>query len=189
MADLSTIGYRNEAMTAPVIVIDLQTGMFDGRLEPVIHGAEALVANTLTVLAWARRQGRGIAFVRHDGPPGDPLAPGEPGWPVWPALGQAAAEPTFGKSVGDAFSNPALEAWVREQGAGSVILLGAQSDYCVSATAKGALFKGFDVILVGDAHGTWPSNGRSAEQIVEACNLELAAAGAEIVTAAKLTDA
>jgi hypothetical protein len=40
-------------MTAPVIVIDLQTGMFDGKLEPVIHGAEALVAKTRAVLIWA----------------------------------------------------------------------------------------------------------------------------------------
>ena len=54
-------------MTAPVIVIDLQTGMLDGKLEPVIHDAESLVANTRAVLAWARREGRKIAFIRHDG--------------------------------------------------------------------------------------------------------------------------
>lgn len=174
-------------MTEALLVIDLQTGMFDGRLEPVIHDADALVEKTRAVLAWARREGLPVAFVRHDGPPGDPLAPGEPGWPVWPALGQAPEEPTFGKSAGDAFTNPELGAWLREKGAKSVILLGAQSDFCVTATTKGALAKGFAVRLVSDAHGTWPSGGRSAETIIGACNEALAAVGAGLVTAAKLT--
>lgn len=176
-------------MTEPVIVIDLQTGMFDGRIEPVISGADRLVANTRAILAWARSQGRKIAFIRHDGPLGDPLAPDQPGWPVWPVLGQAADEPTFGKSVGDAFSNPALEEWVRGQGEQGVILLGAQTEFCVSATTRGALEKGLAVTLIGDTHGTWPSGGQSAEAIIEGCNRELAAHGAVIITAAKLTAA
>lgn len=177
-------------MTEPVIVIDLQTAMFDGRFVPPITGAETLVGNVRSILAWARGQGRKVAFIRHDSDePGDPLTPGEPGWPVWPALGQAADEPTFPKSEGDAFTNPALEEWVRGQGAKGVILLGAQSEFCVSATTRGALAKGFEVTLVGDTHGTWPSDGKSAEGIVEACNRELAAAGAILISAAKLTTA
>jgi nicotinamidase-related amidase len=72
---------------AAVLVIDLQTGMFNGVLEPVIHDADQLTERTRAVLAWARQSGRPVAFVRHEGPAGDPLARGEPGWPVWPALG------------------------------------------------------------------------------------------------------
>src|SRR5580692_11372009 len=95
-----------------VLVIDLQTGMFDGVAEPPIHDAEGLAERARAVIAWARQSGRQVAFVRHDGPEGDPLAPGQPGWPVWPALGQAQDEPTFSKSVGDAFSNTALRDWL-----------------------------------------------------------------------------
>ena len=176
-------------MNAALLVIDLQTGMFNGKLEPVIHQADGLVAKVRATLDWARGKGCPVAFIRHDGPAGDPLAPGEPGWPVWPALEQAKDEPTFGKSVGDAFSNPELEAWLRDRGAETVILVGAQSDYCVSATVKGALAKGFEVFVEGDAHSTWPSGGKSADEIIAACNDAFAEAGATVTTVAKLTSA
>jgi len=174
------------ADTAAILVIDLQTGMFDGVHEPPIHDADALVARTRAVLDWARRSGRKVAFVRHDGPAADPLAPGKPGWPVWPALGQTDDEPTFGKSVGDAFSNPALGAWVAEQGAGEVVLLGAQTDACVAATVKGAMAAGLAVTVVGDAHGTWDWGGETAAEIIARHNAAFAAEGANVVTAHSL---
>jgi nicotinamidase-related amidase len=176
-------------MNAPLLVIDLQTAMFDGVFIPPIQGAGTLVAKVRAVLEWARRTGHPVAFIRHDAEAGDPLAPNEPGWPVWPALGQRPDEPTFGKNVGDAFSNPALESWVRDQGASGVILLGAQSEFCVSATTKGALLKGFEVIVAGDAHSTWDADGKSAGQIIEDCNAAFAEAGASVITVAKLTGA
>src|SRR5580658_6614120 len=108
-----------------VIVIDLQTGMFDGVAEPPLHDADALTQRVRQVLAWARRTGRKVAFIRHDGAAGDSLAPGKPGWAVWAGLGQAADEPTFSKNVGDSFSNPALGDWVDVAGAKRVVLLGA----------------------------------------------------------------
>jgi nicotinamidase-related amidase len=165
---------------APVLVIDLQTGMFDGVHEPPIHDAENLVAKARAVTDWARAHGHPVAFVRHDGPGGDPLARGRPGWPVWPALGQADDEPTFDKSVGDAFSNPALGAWI----AG---LLGAQTDHCVAATLKGALAAGLKVTVVADAHGTWDYGGETAPQIIARHNTAFAQAGARVVTTADLT--
>ncbi|MFB9980031.1 isochorismatase family protein [Mesorhizobium kowhaii] len=175
------------ADNAPLIVIDLQTGMFDGVHEPPIHEASAIVERARAVIAWARRGGRKVAFVRHDGPAGDPLAPGEPGWPVWPALGQAADEPTFAKSVGDAFSNAALGDWVAGQGAGAVVLLGAQTDFCVAATVKGAMARGLDVTVVSDAHSTLDNAGESARQIIGRHNGEFAEAGVNLVTTKALT--
>lgn len=170
------------AETAPVVVIDLQTGMFDGVVEPPIHDAGGLVQRARAVIDWARRTGRKLAFVRHDGPPGDPLAPGEPGWPVWPALGQAEHEPTFAKTVGDAFSNVALAKWVSDQHAGEVVLLGAQTDHCVVATVRGAIEAGLRVTVVSDAHSTWDLGGETAGEIIARHNAAFAALGATLVT-------
>jgi len=170
------------AANAPLIVIDLQTGMFDGVHEPPIHDASGIVERTRAVIDWARRSGRKVAFVRHDGPAGDPLAPGEPGWPVWPALGQAGDEPTFAKSVRDAFSNPAFGDWVAGQGAGAVVILGAQTDFCVAATVKGAIARGLGVTVVSDAHSTLDSASESAPQIIARHNGEFTEAGATVVT-------
>lgn len=173
--------------TAVVIVVDLQTGMFDGVLEPPIYDANALVSRVRTVMDWARRSGRRVAFIRHDGPEGDPLAPGAPGWPVWPALGQAAEEPTFAKSEGNAFSDPGLVQWVAERGADEVVLLGAQTDYCIAATVKGAMAAGLTVTVVFDAHSTVDSRSEAAPEIIARHNEAFAAAGVKLVSAEWLT--
>lgn len=172
--------------TAVVIIIDLQTGMFDGVLEPPLYNADALVARVQTVMDWARRTGRRIAFIRHDGPDGDPLTPGAPGWPVWPALGQAAEEPTFAKSEGNAFSNPKLTQWVADGGTDEVVLLGAQTDYCVAATVKGAMSARLTVTVVSDAHSTIDSRSEAAQEIIAQHNEAFAAAGVKLVTAERL---
>jgi nicotinamidase-related amidase len=174
-------------LNAPVLVVDLQTGLIDGVAEPPIHAAAAIVERAKSVIAWARQGGRKVAFVRHDGPPGDSLAPGAPGWAVWPALGQADGEPTFGKQVGDAFSEPALGDWIDAQGADALILLGAQSDHCIAATLGGALARGLKVTVVGDAHSTCDSGGETAAAIIARQNDAFEAAGATVVSAAELT--
>jgi nicotinamidase-related amidase len=174
------------AGTAAVIVIDLQTGMFDGVAEPPLHDAEALVERARAVLAWARRTHRKVAFVRHDGPAGDSLAPGAAGWPIWPAVGQAEHEPTFAKSVGDAFSNAALGLWVAEQGAAEVVLLGAQTDECIAKSVNGALEAGLSVTVVADAHSTVSWGAETVPQIIERHNAAFAAAGVTLVTTERL---
>jgi nicotinamidase-related amidase len=174
--------HQKPATPAPVIVIDLQTGMFDGVFEPPLHAAEDIVARANVVIGWARSNGHKVAFIRHDGPEGDPLAPGEPGWPIWQALGQAEDEPTFSKDAGDAFSNPDLAEWVAGQGADEVILLGAQTDFCVTATLKGAMAAGFAVTIVSDAHSTLDSPVERAGEIIARHNEKFAAAGANMVT-------
>lgn len=174
---------------AAVLVVDLQTGMFDGVLEPPIHEASAIADRTRAVTGWARRTGRKVAFVRHDGPPGDPLAPGASGWPVWPPLGQAADEPTFSKRVGDAFSNPALGDWLDREGAKGVILLGAQTDHCIAATVGGALARGLAVTVVGDAHSTVAFGDETVPDIIQRHNKQFRDAGAKVVATAELTQA
>jgi nicotinamidase-related amidase len=171
---------------AAVLVVDLQTGLIDGVAEPPIHDAHGVVERARQVIAWAREGGRKVAFVRHDGPPGDSLAPGEPGWAVWPALGQAAGEPTFSKRVGDAFSQPALSDWLDAQGAQALIVLGAQSDHCIAATVGGALARGLSVTVVGDAHSTCDSGGETAAAIIARQNRAFEASGASVTRAAEL---
>jgi len=170
---------------APVIVIDLQTLMF--KADPPLWDAAGLEGRVREVIAWARRSGRKVAFVRHNGVPPEPIARGGWGWPVWPGLGQAEDEPTFEKTVGDSFSNQDLVDWVRAQGAGEVILLGAQTDQCVAESTKGALERGLAVTVVADAHSTWDWNGETAAQIVERLNASFAADGARVVPLATLT--
>ncbi len=145
---------RKPAATAPVIVIDLQTGMFDGVVAPPLHDAEGLVSRVRAILSWARNTGRRVAFIRQNSPAGDQLERGKPGWHIWPALGQAADEPVFDKTVNNAFSNAALAGWVADAGADEVVLVGAATGHCVAATVAGAIGLGMKVTVVSDAHST-----------------------------------
>ena len=170
---------------APVIVVDLQTGMFDGRVAPPLHDAEGLVERVRRILAWALETGRGVAFIQQNSPPGDQLAPGAEGWPIWPALGQSADEPTFGKTVENAFASAELRDWVKGLGTGEVIVIGAATNHCVASTVKGALAEGLAVTVVSDAHST---GGRpTAPGIIAEHNAAFAAAGATLVTTDELT--
>ena len=107
---------------------------------------------------------------------------------MWPALGQAEDEPTFAKSVDNAFGSAALVEWVAGQGVDEVVLLGAQSDQCVAATVKGAIKAGLKVTVVSDAHSTWGYGGETAEAIIARHNAEFAAAGVNLMTTQSLTD-
>lgn len=170
---------------APIIIVDLQTGMFDGRVGPPLWDADGIVARVRTILDWARRHDRGIAFIRQNSPPGDQLAPGAQGWPIWPALGQSADEPTFDKTVENSFSVPELGRWVAEQGARDVVVIGAATNHCVKSTVAGAMELGLKVTVVSDAHST---GGRpTAPGIIADHNAAFAAAGARLVTTAELT--
>ena len=169
---------------APVIVVDLQTGMFDGRVGPPLHDADGLVARVRRILSWARDTGHDIAFIQQNSPPGDQLHPGAEGWPIWPALGQAANEPTFGKTVENAFTSDALRDWVKQR-ASEVIVIGAATNHCVKSTVAGAMEEGLAVTVVSDAHST---GGRpSAPGVIAEHNAAFAAAGATLVTTDELT--
>ncbi|KAI8620863.1 hypothetical protein BC830DRAFT_1225091 [Chytriomyces sp. MP71] len=140
-------------MPPVLIVIDLQTAMFDGLEMPAIYKADQLVANTRAAIAWARTHAVPVVFVQHCEPDG-PFSPSSAGWPIWHELRRLESEPVFTKTVGDSFSNPALVEFVEQMGK-EVILLGAQSDMCVNATTLSGLERKYDVTVIGDAHSTW----------------------------------
>jgi nicotinamidase-related amidase len=170
---------------APVIVVDLQTGMFDGRVAPPLHDAEGLVARVRQVLSWARSTGHGVAFMQQNSPAPDQLSPGQPGFPIWPALGQVADEPTFAKTVENSFTSAELNHWVKQTGADEVIIIGAATNHCVKSTVAGAMEHGLKVTVVSDAHST---GGRSsAPAIIAEHNAAFAAAGARLLTTDELT--
>jgi nicotinamidase-related amidase len=168
--------------TAAVIVIDLQSGMFDGSQLPPIRNADTLIQRSRSVIEWARRSGRPVAFIRHDAAAGEALEPNTSGWHILPALARAEDEPIFSKRVANAFSQPALVDWLARLGVTKVILVGAQTDECVTATVNGARSRGLAVTVVGDAHSTWDIGDETADQIIARHNIGFSAAGAEVTS-------
>ena len=161
---------------APVLVIDLQTGMFTG--SSPLHDGEGLTRRVREVLAWARRTGRHVAFVQQNSEPPDQLAPGAPGWPIWPALGQAPDEPTLGKTEKNAFTSRPVRDWVAAQDVDEVVVIGGATNHCIAATVGGAMANGYKVTVIADAHAT---GGEGAPQIIADHNAAFAAAAVRML--------
>ena len=63
-------------------------------------------------------------------------------------------DPLVHKRYGDSFDDTELESILAELRVGHVVVTGAQTDACIRSTLHGALVRGYDATLVGDAHTT-----------------------------------
>jgi hypothetical protein len=82
------------------------------------------------------------------------LSPGSDPWRIVPELSPDDAEPLVAKTYADSFDETTLETVLSDLGVGRLVVVGAQTDECVRSTLHGALVRGYDATLVGDAHTT-----------------------------------
>jgi nicotinamidase-related amidase len=160
-----------------LMLIDVQRNMLDG--EGAIEGAVSFRQALSDLIARARRAGVPIVHVKNDGRPGDPDEPHTNGWElVFPPL---SGEPLVRKDVADTFeSNPALADVLHAMGVSTLVVAGLQSEHCILGTARGALARGFEVVLPRDGHATY-DDAEPAADISRHVTEQLAAEGAAIV--------
>lgn len=130
-----------------LLVIDLQQGVIEGapQREEVLERVNALVER-------ARGSGTAIVWVQHSA---DDLPQGSAPWEFAEELTpRIDTEPLVHKRHGDAFEATDLEEHLSDLGVGRVVVMGAQSDACIRSTIHGAFVRGYDVVLVEDAHTT-----------------------------------
>lgn len=160
--------------TAPtaLLLIDVQQGlddpMYGERNNP---DAEANMARLLA--AW-REAGWPVAHVKHNSTaPTSLLRPELPGNAIKPEVAPRDGEPLFEKSVHSAFIGTDLEAYLRAEAIGALVVVGLTTNHCVSTTVRMAANLGFAVSAVADAtaaHEAVGYDGRqfTADQIHEA---------------------
>lgn len=124
--------------TTALVVIDVQNGVVTGA-----YRRDEVVANIVSLVDRARAGGVPVIWVQHSD---EGLAEGSPEWEWVPELGRAASESLVPKSYGDAFEGTDLEEVLARAG------VGAETDVCIRSTIHGAFARGYDVLLVGDAH-------------------------------------
>ena len=129
-----------------LLVIDVQNDVVGGA-----HNRDDVVANIAVLVDKARAAGAPVVWVQHSG---DQLPQGSDGWQFVPELSRDEAEPLVPKRYADAFEETGLEAVLAERGVGRLIVTGAQTDECIRSTLHGAIVRGYDATLVGDAHTT-----------------------------------
>jgi nicotinamidase-related amidase len=136
---------ENRPNTA-LLVVDVQNGVVNGA-----HERDAVVANIGSLVEKARREGVPVVWVQHAD---EQLARGSDDWRIVPGLTPGDAEPLVEKNYGDSFEDTTLETVLSGLGVGRLVVVGAQTDACIRSTLHGAFVRGYDAILVGDAHTT-----------------------------------
>ena len=129
-----------------LLVIDVQNGVV-----AEAHERDAVVANVGRLVANARAADVPVVWVQHVD---EDLPDGSEAWRIVPELVPEEAEPIVGKAYGDAFEATELESVLAERGVGRLVVAGAQTDQCVRSTLHGAFARGYDALLVSDAHTT-----------------------------------
>ncbi len=149
-----------------LVVIDVQNGVVGEA-----HERDAVVANISRLVDRAREKGVPIVWVQHSD---DGLEKGSDAWEYVPELTRTDSEPLVHKTFGDSFEATDLEEVLASAGVGRLVVAGAQTDACIRSTIHGALTRGYDVTLVGDAHTTEDQSAWGApppEQVIAHTNL------------------
>ena len=129
-----------------LLVIDVQNGIVGEAFD-----RDKVVANIVALVDKARAAGAAIVWVQHNS---DDLPPGSQGWQYVPDLVRRESEPLVQKAYGDSFEETDLESVLAARDIGRLIVAGAQTDECIRSTLHGAVVRGYDATLVGDAHTT-----------------------------------
>jgi nicotinamidase-related amidase len=127
-----------------LLIVDVQRGNTGAA-----HDREAVISRINTLLEQARGTATPVVWVQHAD---EHLVEGSEEWQYAAELTRVESEPLVHKHFGDAFEETDLEDLLADRKVGRVVVTGASTDLCIRATLHGALARGYDTTLVGDAH-------------------------------------
>lgn len=129
-----------------LMVVDVQVGVMQA-----LWNADTIIKNIAWAIEKARTQGVPIFWIQHED---EELGSGTPQWNFVPQLSPANDEVVIHKQFNSSFENTSLEEILADIGATHIVLAGAATNWCIRATAYGALDRGYDLTLLKDAHTT-----------------------------------
>ncbi|MCR6482012.1 isochorismatase family protein [Amycolatopsis sp. OK19-0408] len=129
-----------------LLVIDVQNGVMREAF-----ARASVISNIVTLVAKAREAGVEVVWVQHTSAelPRD----SEP-WQYVAELPRREGEALVHKEYFDSFEETSLEPELAARGVGRLVVAGAQTDACIRSTLHGAIVRGYDAVLVSDAHTT-----------------------------------
>ena len=140
-----------------LLVVDVQVGVVTGAWQ-----SERVVANVALAVERARAQNVPVIWVQHAD---EELVMGSPDWYWTPELVPAADEQLIHKNFNSSFENTSLDDDLAKLGATHIVLAGCATNWCIRATAYGALERGYDLTLVKDAHTTKTTDLDNGEKL------------------------
>lgn len=129
-----------------LLIVDVQVGVMRDAYDGV-----RIIGKMARAVERARAQRVPVIWVQHTS---TDLVHGSPAWQWVPELVPAPDEALIHKQFNSSFEETTLEEKLASLGATHIVLAGAASNWCIRATAYGALDRGYDLTLLQDAHTT-----------------------------------
>ena len=144
------MGTVREGNKSVLVIVDVQVGVVSEAWD-----APRVITNVARTVERARDHGVPVIWVQHAS---DELPHGSPPW-QWvpelvPNLLPSANELLIHKQFNSSFEQTTFEEELARLGVTHITLAGAMTNWCIRATAYGALERGYDLTLVKDAHTT-----------------------------------
>lgn len=140
-----------------MLLVDLQVDFLsaDGRLPVAQSAVPPLLACVRAVVTEAHACGVAVVHIVNAFPRWSlgnifrkfAAIDGSPGAAIDERVPRSADDLVFSKARSDAFSNPELDAWIREHRIERLLVLGVYADACVRRTVEGALSRGIAVTV------------------------------------------
>lgn len=135
-----------EGNKALLLVVDAQIGVMRN-----VWDAPRIIKNIGTSVEKVRRLGMPVVWVQHSD---NELVYNSPDWKLVPELLPAEGEIQIHKQFNSSFEQTSLEETLAQLEVTHIVLAGAATNWCIRATAYGALDRGYDLTLIKDAHAT-----------------------------------
>lgn len=140
---MATVRAGNKSV---MIVVDVQVGVMKEAWQ-----AQRVIKNVSRVVERARSEAVPVIWVQHSN---QELPKDSAQWQWVPELAPAKGEALIHKKYNSSFEQTSLDSELTRLGATHLVLAGAATNWCIRATAYGALDRGYDLTLVEDAHTT-----------------------------------
>jgi nicotinamidase-related amidase len=166
---------RSKTMANALLIIDMQTGLYDGPQQPFER--ERVLGTINQLIQRARRANVAIFVARHTGPAGSPIEAGSPLWQLWHGLDvDDAHDHLFNKTRPSCFLGTDLAQQLAAAQVDELVVVGMKTQFCIDTTCRVAAELGFSVMLPEDAHTCMDTPTLPAKAIIEHHNATLAGA-------------
>ena len=129
-----------------LLVVDAQVGAMAD-----VWDYARIVQNIKTAIEKARKEGIPVIWVQHAD---TELVQDSADWQIVPELTPSDGEIRIYKNFNSSFEETPLEDALVKLGVSHIVLAGACTNWCIRATAYGALDRGYDLTLLKDGYTT-----------------------------------
>lgn len=137
---------RSVGTNTALLVVDVQVAVVARA-----HRRDETVGVIADLVERAREARVPVLWIQHHDAD---LPMGVDDWQIVSELSPNDDEVVVHKSYNDAFEETDLENHLDRLGVGSLVVTGAQTEWCIRSTLHGAIARGYDALLVADGHTT-----------------------------------